>query len=362
MDGFLVLSRLLLASVFVVAGLGKLADYTGSRRAMIDFGIPISLVTPFGSLMPLAELTIAGTLLSHTFAWWGAVAALALLLIFTIAIGLNLAQGRESNCHCFGKLYSTSASLQALIRNEMLAVVAGFVVWLGWNNIGPDVNTWLAALTAKQWIGLITGLIILALFTSKEGFQSGWDRQLFAGIRALQIRPVAPSSANARHLASFPAIPVAGLSVGSQAPIFDLPNLGSERVTLGTLCASGRPVMLIFLDPVCEPCDDLLSEMRYWQREYLSSLTIALISRETCCEDNLEKNSVQGLANILLQQENEVAQAYRVVGLPTAVIVQPDGSIGSRLALGAEAIGALVMRTVGTSVTIQIHPTSLGSL
>lgn len=50
----------------------------------------------------------------------------------------------------------------------------------------------------------------------------------------------------------------------------------------------------------------------------------------------------------LLQQDREVAQAYQADGTPTAVIVRADGAIGSPLALGAEAIAALVARTVGT--------------
>src|SRR5260370_2069733 len=232
MSGFLVVSRLLLAFVFVVSGLGKLADPAGSRKAMIDFGVPVSLVTPLESLLPLAELTIAGTLLSRACAWWVAVGALVMLLIFTVAIGVNLTLGRDPNCHCFGKLSSTCVGLQALIRNEMLAVVGGLVVWLGWNNIGPDINTWLAALTTKQWIGLITGLILLGFLSSIGEFFSSWNRQPFAGIRALQLRPVAPGLATAQHLASFPAIPEAGLPVATQAPTFDLPAPHSKSFTL----------------------------------------------------------------------------------------------------------------------------------
>src|SRR5260370_10941368 len=191
----------------------------------------------------------------------------------------------------------------------MLAVVAGFVVWLGWNNIGPDINTWLAALTTKQWIGLITGLILLGFLSSIGEFFSSWNRQPFAGIRALQLRPVAPGLATAQHLASFPAIPEAGLPVGTQAPTFDLPGPDSKRFTLEALRAIGKPVMLIFLDPYCEPCINLLPEVRYWQSKNASGLTIGLISRNIC-EDNLEKNTAQPLPNVLLQHHNEFTQPY----------------------------------------------------
>jgi uncharacterized membrane protein YphA (DoxX/SURF4 family) len=36
----LLVVRVLLATVFVVAGLGKLADPKGSRESMDDFGVP----------------------------------------------------------------------------------------------------------------------------------------------------------------------------------------------------------------------------------------------------------------------------------------------------------------------------------
>jgi len=47
-------ARLLLAVVFAVAGLAKLADRAGSRQTLIDFGVPALLAKPFGVLLPLA--------------------------------------------------------------------------------------------------------------------------------------------------------------------------------------------------------------------------------------------------------------------------------------------------------------------
>src|SRR5262249_62414682 len=49
----LLLARLLLAVVFLAAGLAKLADLAGSRQALRDFGVPARLATPLGLLLPL---------------------------------------------------------------------------------------------------------------------------------------------------------------------------------------------------------------------------------------------------------------------------------------------------------------------
>src|SRR5215212_7524077 len=71
MDAALWIARLLVAAVFILAGVAKLADRQGSRQAIIDFGVPSSLAAPLGLLLPLAELAVAATLLPASTAWWG---------------------------------------------------------------------------------------------------------------------------------------------------------------------------------------------------------------------------------------------------------------------------------------------------
>src|SRR5947209_15440906 len=102
----LLIVRLLLAAVFLVAGLAKMADLAGSRQALRDFGVPARLADPFGLLLPLAELAVAVALLPTISAWWGALGALVLLLLFVVGIGYNLVRGRHPECHCFGQLPS----------------------------------------------------------------------------------------------------------------------------------------------------------------------------------------------------------------------------------------------------------------
>src|SRR5436305_13543076 len=94
----LLIARLVLSLVFLVAGLTKLADRTGSRQPLLDFGVPARLATPGGLLLPLAELAVAVALLPLASAWWAAVGALALLLLFIAGIAFNLARGRRPEC------------------------------------------------------------------------------------------------------------------------------------------------------------------------------------------------------------------------------------------------------------------------
>src|ERR687884_2264682 len=101
MDLVVLAARVLLALVFGVAGLAKLADRAGSRRALRDFGLPGWLASPLGVLLPLVELGIAVALLPAVSAWWGAVGAAALLVLFLVGMSVTLLRGRRPACHCF---------------------------------------------------------------------------------------------------------------------------------------------------------------------------------------------------------------------------------------------------------------------
>src|ERR687890_1472621 len=163
----LLIARLLLSGVFLVAGVGKLADRTGSRQAVIDFGLPKFLAAPIGILLPLAELAAAAALIPTSTAWWGALGALALLLLFVAGISYNLARGRKPDCHCFGQLHSAPAGWRTLARNGALAAVAGFILWEGRDGAGPSALSWAGALSGAQILALVGGLLILALLAAQ---------------------------------------------------------------------------------------------------------------------------------------------------------------------------------------------------
>src|SRR3712207_6825111 len=96
-------ARLILFAVFIVSGTAKLLDRPGTRKAVVDFGLPHWLGGICAMVLPIAELAIAAALLSAATAWFAAMAAAALLGAFVVAIAYNLALGRRPDCHCFGQ-------------------------------------------------------------------------------------------------------------------------------------------------------------------------------------------------------------------------------------------------------------------
>src|SRR5919202_1674410 len=137
MDWVALLGRLLLAAVFLVAAVGKLADRRGSRQTLADFGVPNALVAPAALALPVVELAIAALLVPGASARRGALAALVLLALFIAGMGVNLARGRAPDCHCFGQLHSAPVGWSTLVRNAVLAVVAAVVLWRG--GVDPGV-------------------------------------------------------------------------------------------------------------------------------------------------------------------------------------------------------------------------------
>ena len=338
MDPFLLSGRLLLAVVFALAGVTKLLDRAGTQRSLGEFGLSPALAGSFSVLLPIVELVIAAAVLPVPSAVYGAAAALALLAIFAVAIGISLAHGRAPECHCFGQLHSEPLGPRLLIRNGLLAVVALFVMTAGWTAPGPSFVAWLAPLTSfERTVSL--GFLVMVPLTVAQLFVL---LRLFKQNRSLVDRLAASPVA-------LPGGRPTGKSVGMAAPGFALPNLQGETITLDRLRARRKPVVLVFSDPNCGPCVALVPEIGAWQRDHAEILTIAFVTRGTV-EANLPKAQEHGMEHVLLQTDREVAELYGVWGTPTAVMVRADGTIGSALAQAETEIRDLIATLTGATV------------
>ncbi len=135
--------------------------------------------------------------------------------------------------------------------------------------------------------------------------------------------------------------PAPGLPRGASAPSFAVRTLDDREVALESLWSGGKPVLLLFTRPNCEPCTQLLPDIGRWEHALSESLTIALIA-EGSVEDNRANAGEHGISRVLLQRGGEVADAYRADVTPSALLVRHDGIIGSALSRGPEEIRSLV--------------------
>jgi uncharacterized membrane protein YphA (DoxX/SURF4 family)/peroxiredoxin len=319
--------RLVLAAVFATAAVGKLRDLEGSRSAVRDFGVPRRAAAAVGLLLPLTELAIAVALVPAPSARWGAVAALALLLAFIAGIANALRRGEAPDCHCFGQLHSAPAGRGTIARNGVLAALAALVVVEG---PGPAIDA---------WIGDRTGIELVAV--------AGGTTSLILGALALQLwfdrRRLHADIGTARRMA---ATAPPGIPLGSPAPGFSLRGLRGETVTLDSLRDRGRPILLVFANPGCDSCIELLPQVGRWQRTLAERLTIAVVSGGDP-RDHEHWVREYGIEDVLLQERYELIEAYRIRGVPSAVIVTRDGTVGSNPAesvFGIEPLIRLALR------------------
>jgi methylamine dehydrogenase accessory protein MauD len=201
------------------------------------------------------------------------------------------------------------------------------------------VLDWLAPLSGSQRIEVLAGVVLLVLLIGE-----GWVLlQIMSqqGRLLLRLEALETGLTGAGQAGTPAAEGIVGLAVGTPAPNFALPTLSGETTTLHALRTLGKPVVLLFSDPGCGPCNALLPEIGRWQREHATKLVVALISRGTV-EANRPKVTEYGLTHVLLQKGREIAEAYQVSGTPSGVLIRRDGTIGSPLAQGAEAIRALI--------------------
>jgi hypothetical protein len=104
--------QFVLAAVFVVAGFGKIADPPGFAHEVHNYKLlPGFAINAVAILLPWVEV-VAGLALFFSLARRSAARIMGvLLLVFVVALSINLLRGRPVDCGCFGtsKVVKTDA-------------------------------------------------------------------------------------------------------------------------------------------------------------------------------------------------------------------------------------------------------------
>jgi peroxiredoxin len=217
---------------------------------------------------------------------------LVLLAGFSAVISVNVARGRHPACHCFGRLASAEVGWPAVARNALLAAVAGCVAADG--RFLPVLAA-LAVLAAGAWLALAPG----------------------------KPRP---------------------LRAGAAAPAFCLADQAGQKWTLESLLARGRP-LLVFGDPACRACRELMPQVAQWQEELADELTVAVVSAGSPAEHRAAPRE-HGMRRLLADEDRSVTAAYRISATPSAVAVGAGRMITAGPAAGADEITALLAHAV----------------
>ena len=282
----LAMSRLLLAATFATAAVTTVADSSHLARGMlVAIGAPPPLARAVMVLLPAAELAIALALVSHALAFAGDAAALVLLLGFIAVIGRGMSLGLAAGCRCFGALSGDTMLLASLMRAQALAAVAALVLWLGWADAGPSVVAWISALAPHQKAlvggGVAAGVAVLVMprVGGKVGARLAGEASAATGV----------------------GFPAAGLAIGSAAPVPSSSH-GSTLVVL----ANGT----------------------YHPQESVA----AMLARRPV-------RTVLKVVDVSVARGRAIADAFAASAVPAAVLVDANGNVASRLAVGCVPCG-----------------------
>jgi peroxiredoxin len=156
-------------------------------------------------------------------------------------------------------------------------------------------------------------------------------------LAAMGIEPGADTDVATRTSKSAPGSRLlrTGLTAGTPAPDFTLPQLDGSKLTLRTFF--GRRVLLVFSDPNCGPCQVLAPHLEKVHRR-ARDLAVVMISRGDV-EANRTKATEHRLTfPIAVQRHWEISKAYGMFATPIAYLIGKDGVLTHNVAVGGEAI------------------------
>ncbi len=122
----LIALRLLMAMIFMSAAIGKMRHWSVFEGVVANYRLlPAALNRIVAWLLPPAEALLALALIAGRAQPWSGFAAGALLLVFGIAIAINLLRGRSHiDCGCFQGTLKQALRWPLVARNLLLAALA----------------------------------------------------------------------------------------------------------------------------------------------------------------------------------------------------------------------------------------------
>ena len=147
---------LALALLFAAAAWHKVSDRVRFGAVLRAYELlPSGLVAPATRLLPVLEASIAAGLLYPPTRQAAALAAASLLVLYTVAISLNLARGRrEIDCGCFAASSRVPLSNWLVVRNLVVIAAGCTPLW----PVGARALIWIDGLTIVS--ALVTASVL----------------------------------------------------------------------------------------------------------------------------------------------------------------------------------------------------------
>lgn len=190
-----------------------------------------------------------------------------------------------------------------------------------------------------QWLAFVVGVLTLfSLWTFLYQLVRQQGRILVRLDRLDERLPpgeIPPGAADGQRL--FPP----GISVGDTFPSFRLPDVGGEMLALEDL--RGKRVVLVHWGTQCGFCDQVAPELVRLEDDLRRRKSELLLVSSGEVEQNRRYAAEHGLRfRTVLQPRGEPIEAFRMLGTPVAYLLDERGKVAAPVAIGANAVPALV--------------------
>ncbi len=126
--GVPVVLRLAVGGVLIWAGLAKVSEPALFALTVRAYNVlPLAFINGFAVVVPWMEIAAGACLLAGFWSRGAALAALALLSSFSVALVVNIFRGANLDCGCFG-LDGTRGSLHGALGQDLLLIGCSLVV------------------------------------------------------------------------------------------------------------------------------------------------------------------------------------------------------------------------------------------
>lgn len=129
-----------------------------------------------------------------------------------------------------------------------------------------------------------------------------------------------------------------GLAPGTPAPDFRVLRVDGGELSLSQF--RGQPMLLVFSDPNCGPCDALAPRLA--RRARTEDVAVVMVSRGDLAANRAKVAQHRLTFPIGLQRHWEVSREYAMFATPIGYWIDEEGIVAAPVAIGPDAILALL--------------------
>jgi len=136
-----VFARIVIALMFIIVGVGKIAHPEEFAREINNYQIlPIIFINPLAIFLPWLELITGLMILFGMQIRANAIIVLGMLIIFTTGVAIAVVKGLSINCGCYSQIAAQKVGIPKILENLGLIILTLILIFT--NNNKLQINNY----------------------------------------------------------------------------------------------------------------------------------------------------------------------------------------------------------------------------